>query len=190
LFGNPHNIFAPGIICGINDMGINMAVTGDITTWSVEYSNANCAVFWGGNPNQSERRSWTHLKKMKKEKDIKIIAVDPRQTKTTEIADIWLRLRPGTDTALAMGWLNVIINEELYDKDFVENWTTGFERLKQRVQQYSPDKVAVITGVPSEKIIEAARTYATHGPAIMPYGVAIDQIGLNGTRTEQVKVIM
>ncbi len=190
LFGNPHNIFAPGIICGINDMGINMAVTGDITTWTGDLSNTNCAVFWGSNPNQSEKRSWTHLVKMKKEKDVKIIAVDPRQTKTTDIADIWLRPRPGTDTAMAMAWLNVIINEELYDKDFVKNWTTGFDRLRERIQEYPPDKVAKITGVPSDKIIEAARTYATHGPAVMPYGVAIDQLGLNGTRTEQAKVIM
>ncbi len=190
LFGNPHNIFAPGIICGINDMGINMAVTGDVTTFSVDLSNSNCAVFWGANPSQSETRGWMHLKKMKKEKDVKVIVVDPRQTRTTEMADIWLRPRPGTDTALAMGWLNVIINEELYNKEFVENWTIGFNRLKERVQEYSPQTVSEITNVPVDKIIEAARTYATHGPAVMPYGVAIDQLGLNGTRTEQVKVIM
>ncbi len=190
LFGNPHNIFAPGIICGINDMGINMAVTGDVTTFSTDLSNSNCAVFWGSNPSQSETRSWTHLKKMKKEKDVKIIVVDPRQTRTTDMADIWLRPRPGTDTALAMGWLHVIINEELYDKDFVENWTVGFNRLKERVQEYPPQTVSEITDVPADKIIEAARTYATHGPSVMPYGVAIDQLGLNGTRTEQVKVIM
>ncbi|MFO8010887.1 MAG: molybdopterin-dependent oxidoreductase [Dehalococcoidia bacterium] len=190
LFENPHNIFAPGIICGINDMGINMAVTGDVTTWSTEVSGSGCVVLWGGNPAQSELRLWTHLVKAKKEKDIKIIAVDPRQTRTTQLADIWLQLRPGTDTALAMGWLNVIINEELYDKDFVENWTTGFDKLRERVQEYPPEKVSEITGVPSDKIVEAARIYATNGPAAMPYGVAIDQLGLNGTRTEHAKVIM
>ncbi|MFO8101043.1 MAG: molybdopterin-dependent oxidoreductase [Dehalococcoidia bacterium] len=190
LFGNPHNIFAPGIICGINDMGINMAVTGDVTTWSTDISNSGCIVFWGSNPAQSEMRTWTHLLKMKKEKDVKIIAVDPRRTKTTDIADIWLQLRPGTDTAMAMGWLNVIINEELYNREFVENWTTGFDKLKERVQEYPPEKVAEITGVPVEKIVEAARIYATQGPSSMPYGVAIDQLGLNGTRTEHAKVIM
>lgn len=190
LFGNPHNIYAPGIICGINDMGINMAVTGDVTTWSTDVPNSNCVVLWGSNPAQSETRLWTHLIKARKQKDIKIIAVDPRRTKTTDIADIWLQLRPGTDTALAMAWLNVIINEELYDKEFVENWTTGFDKLKERVQEYPPQKAAQITGVPADKITEAARTYATNGPASMPYGVAIDQLGLNGTRTEHAKVIM
>ncbi len=190
LFGNPHNIFAPGIICGINDMGINMAVAGDVTTWAVDASNARCVVFWGGNPAQSDPKLWTALTKTRKGKGIKVIAVDPRQTKTTTIADIWLRPRPGTDTALALGWLNVIINEELYDKQFVDNWTIGFDRLKDRVNEYPPEKVAEITGVSAEQIKEAARMYATSGPAVMPYGVAIDQLGLNGTRTEHAKIIM
>ncbi len=81
LFGNPHNIFAPGIICGINDMGINMAVTGDITTWTGDLSNTNCAVFWGSNPNQSERRSWAHLVKMKKKRMSRSLQLIPGRPK-------------------------------------------------------------------------------------------------------------
>ena len=190
LFGNPHNIFAPGIICGINDMAINMAVMGDVTTYAIEMSNAKCVVYWGSDPSESSLRNWAGILKKKRKGDVKVIVVDPRQTKTADIADIWLRLRPGTDTALALAWLNVIINEELYDKEFVAQWTVGFDKLKARVQEYSPQRVADITGVPAEKIVEAARMYATDGPACMPYGVAIDQLGLNGTRTEQCKIIM
>lgn len=190
LFGNPHNIFAPGIICGINDMGINMAVMGDITTWAVDTANARCVVLWGTDPAQSELRLWSALTRMRKEGKVKIIAVDPRGTKSTAIADLWLRPRPGTDTALALGWLNVIINENLYNADFVEKWTIGFDKLKERVREYTPGKVAVITGVPPEQIREAARLYAKEGPAVMPYGVAIDQLGLNGTRTEHAKIIL
>jgi anaerobic selenocysteine-containing dehydrogenase len=190
LFGNPHNIFAPGIICGINDMAINMAVMGDVTTYAIEMSNAKCVVYWGADPSESSQRNWAGILKKKRKGDVKVIVVDPRQTKTADIADIWLRLRPGTDTALALAWLNVIINEELYDKEFVARWTVGFDKLKARVQEYSPQRVADITGVPSEKIVESARMYATNGPACMPYGVAIDQLGLNGTRTEQCKIIM
>ncbi len=69
-------------------------------------------------------------------------------------------------------------------------WTVGFDQLKARVQEYPPERVAEITGVPAEEIVEAARTYATHGPACMPYGVAIDQLGLNGTRAEQCKIAL
>jgi thiosulfate reductase/polysulfide reductase chain A len=190
LFGNPHNIFAPGIICGINDMAINMAVMGDVTTYAIEMSKAKCVVYWGADPSESSLRNWAGILKKKRKGDVKVIVIDPRQTKTADMADIWLRLRPGTDTALALAWLNVIINEELYDKEFVTKWTIGFDELKARVQQYPPQRVADITGVPADKIVEAARLYAANGPACMPYGVAIDQLGLNGTRTEQCKIIM
>ncbi|MBW1916218.1 MAG: molybdopterin-dependent oxidoreductase, partial [Deltaproteobacteria bacterium] len=105
----------------------------------------------------------------------KLIVVDPRFTWEASKANLWLQLRPGTDAALALGMLNVIINEDLYDKDFVEQWTFGFDKLKDRVQEYTPEKVEEITWVPSEKIIKAARMYATSKPAILHPGVAIEQ---------------
>jgi len=108
----------------------------------------------------------------------KLIVVDPRLTWLASKADIWLQLRPGTDGALALGMLNVIINEELYDKEFVEKWCYRFDKLKERVQQYTPEKVADITWVPEERIIEVARLYAKSKPATVLQGQAIDtQIG-------------
>jgi thiosulfate reductase/polysulfide reductase chain A len=190
LFGNPHNIFAPGVICGINCMAISMAVMGDVISWGSHFARSKCLVFWGANPSESDPRQWVTVLKHRRERDIKIIVIDPRQTRTTDIADIWLRPRPGTDTALAMAWLNVIISEKLYDKEFVDRWTVGFEKLQARVEQYPPERVAEITGVPAQKIAESAIMYATNRPASMPYGVTIDQQGLNGTRTEQARIIM
>jgi anaerobic selenocysteine-containing dehydrogenase len=76
---------------------------------------------------------WAGEKRIK-ELGGKLIVIDPRQTAEAKIADIWLQLRPGTDGAIAMGWLNIIINEELYDKEFVKNWTVGFEELRGRVK--------------------------------------------------------
>ncbi|GAI51606.1 unnamed protein product, partial [marine sediment metagenome] len=81
------------------------------------------------------------------------------------MADIHLQLRPGTDGALALGMMNVIINEQLYDKEFVEKWTVGFGELKQLVQQYPPERVEQITRVPAAKVREAAILYATEKPA-------------------------
>ena len=104
----------------------------------------------------------------------KLIVVDPRVTWIAGRAEIHLQSRPGTDGALALGMLNVIINEGLYDKEFVENWTFGFDELKERVQDYPPDKVAEVTWVPKEKIIEAARLYADSKPAAIHWGVPID----------------
>lgn len=190
LFGNPHNVFASGTICSANVMAMDSAVMGYSCGFAGSLRNTKCVVFWGTNPHQAWQRTWVALLREKKRRDIKVIAVDPRRTRTTDIADIWLQPRPGTDSALALGWLNVVLNEELYDKEFVARWTTGFERLKERVSEYPVERVAGITGVPAEKIVAAARMYATNKPAFMPYGVAIDMLGRNGTRTEQSRVIL
>ena len=104
----------------------------------------------------------------------KIISVDPRHTWLTTRAEHHLQVRPGTNGALALGMLNVIINEDLYDKEFVEKWTYGFEELKERVQEYPPDKVAAITEISEGLIKDAARLYATNSPAAIQWGVPID----------------
>ncbi|MBW1900727.1 MAG: molybdopterin-dependent oxidoreductase [Deltaproteobacteria bacterium] len=190
LFGNPYNTFSHGVMCGVNDMAINRAVLGDDSSHTGSAAGTNCLVIWGGDPSESNHRAWATILKEKRERDIKVIVVDPRQTGTTKIANVWLQPRPGTDTALAMAWLNVIINEELYEKEFVEKWTVGFDKLKTRVQDYPPDKCAEITGIPVEKIVESARMYATGKPSSIAYGVAADHFGVNGTRTEHARIIL
>ena len=84
-------------------------------------------------------------------------------------------MRPGTDTALALGMLHVIVNEKLYDKEFVENYTHGWEPFVKRVNEYPLERVEEITWVPKEKIREAARLFATTKPAAIQWGVAIEQ---------------
>jgi len=105
----------------------------------------------------------------------KLIAIDPRLTRIAARADIWLQLRPGTDTALALGMLNVIVNEKLYDRDFVENHVYGWDPFVKRINEYSLERVEKITLVPKEKIINAARLFATTNPAAIQWGVAIEQ---------------
>ena len=84
-----------------------------------------------------------------------------------------------------MGWLNVIIREGLYDKDFVDKWTTGFDKLAERAADYPPDVVATIAGVSVERIVESARMYAATKPASLYRGLATDQLGLNSSRVAQ-----
>ena len=100
------------------------------------------------------------------------------------------RLRPGTDAALALGWLNVIIAENLYDKDFVEKWCHGFDALKERVKQYPPRKVAEITWLSEQDIVQTARLYATSKPAAIIWGVKSDMQGRNVTGITQAKCIL
>ncbi len=111
-----------------------------------------------------------------------LILIDPRATRLAPRADLWLRIRPGTDCALAMGMLHVIIREELYDKDFVRDWTYGFDKLSERVRNYTPERVAEITWIPKDKIVEAARIFAREKPGCIQVGEALEA-SINATHT-------
>jgi anaerobic selenocysteine-containing dehydrogenase len=104
-----------------------------------------------------------------------LIVIDPRATTLASRATLWLQIRPGTDAALALGMMNVIINENLYDKEFVEKWTHGFDKLKERVQEYPPSKVAEITWVPEDKIVQAARLFAKDTPGCIQIGSSLER---------------
>jgi len=108
------------------------------------------------------------------EKGATLIVIDPRKTALVRQGDLWVRLRPGSDLALALGMINVIIKENLYDKSFVNEWTVGFEELKRHVQNYPPDRVADITWVKKECIEEITRMYATAKPACIQMGNAFE----------------
>ena len=105
---------------------------------------------------------------------VRLIVVDPRKTELAKRADLWLQLRPGTAQALALGFLHVIIEEALYDKEFVEKYTYGFEDLARHVKAYAPEAVSEITWVPADRIREAARMYAAAKPAALQWGNAIE----------------
>ena len=104
----------------------------------------------------------------------RMIVVDPRRTELADKAELWLQLRPGTDNALALGFIHVIIEESLYDKEFVSKYTYGFEELASHVKPYSPNYVSRITWVPAELIRKAARLYAAAKPAALQWGNAIE----------------
>ncbi|MDP6087823.1 MAG: molybdopterin-dependent oxidoreductase [Nitrospinota bacterium] len=134
-----------------------------------------CYMVWGQSPvatcNDGNHGHWIiHCLK----RGSKLIVIDPHYTWLASRAAIWLPIRPGADGALALGMLNVIINERLYDEKFVDNWTVGFEELKARVQEYPLERVAEITWVRKELIAEAARLYAKSKSAALQWGVPVD----------------
>jgi len=134
-----------------------------------------CILAVGVNPSQSIPRLWKTMRDCKK-LGVKTIVVDPRKTQTAELADLWLQIRPGTDTALMMSMVNVVIEEELYDRDFVEKWCYGFDKVAERVRDYPPEKVAEITWIPAEKIREAARMFAKNKPAVSMNGMGNEHL--------------
>ncbi len=136
-----------------------------------------CVVVWGCNITEtgaSDGMCGYQLTQTLK-RGAKLIVIDPRRTDIASKADHWVQLRPGTDDALALGMLHTIIEEGLFDKDFVENWTVGFDELAERVKEYPPERVEEITWVPAETICDTARLYATTKPACIQWGVALDQ---------------
>ncbi|MBW1801453.1 MAG: molybdopterin-dependent oxidoreductase [Deltaproteobacteria bacterium] len=140
-----------------------------------EFEVPKVIIVWGNHPTATDPDGFFgHWIVDCMKRGTKIISVDPRYTWLTTRAEYHLRLRPGTGGALALGMLNVIINEGLYDKAFVEKWTYGFDELKERVQEFTPSKTAEITEVPEDLIAEAARFYAGNKPGGIHWGVAVD----------------
>jgi anaerobic selenocysteine-containing dehydrogenase len=105
----------------------------------------------------------------------KIVTVDPRCTWLAANSEHWLQVRPGSDGALALGLANVIISEGLYDADFVDRWTYGFDEFAAYAAQFTPEETSRITWVPAEKIRAAARLLASSKNALLQWGVALDQ---------------
>ncbi|MFC2058942.1 molybdopterin-dependent oxidoreductase, partial [Chloroflexota bacterium] len=178
LWGTP-NYFWQGKNCGEAEYLAESAIYG-YPTMNIPISGiTECAIMWGRNA-WAWHGNWLPFIQAKKA-GMKLVVVDPRLSESAQEADIWVQLRPGTDGALALGMLNVIINEELYDREFVDKWCLGFNELKALAAKYPPDKVENITWVPKEQIIKVARLYATSKPALLTMGVAAAHLGRGAT---------
>jgi anaerobic selenocysteine-containing dehydrogenase len=135
-----------------------------------------CVLVWGHNPLNSgpDGELPFHTRRLIEAGRTKYIVVDPRRTRIAERAAVWLQVRPGTDDALALAMLNVIIGEGLYDEDFVARWTYGFDRLAAHVRTFTPEWAAPITWVNAETIRAGARLFAATRPATLEWGCAIE----------------
>ena len=174
LFGTP-NVLTPGHMCYLPRIAISKVMGMEIPM--VDYdSRPKCVISWGANhliSNPDENKGINLAQTLRD--GAKHIVIDPRRSKLVDRADLWLQLRPATDSALAMGMMKVIVDEDLYDKEFVEKYTTGFDKFVERLQEFPLERVEKITWVPKEKIVEAARIYATTKPAALQWGVGIEQ---------------
>lgn len=155
--------------------------------WDDErYTLTEVIILWGKQPLDSNPDGFFgHALIDAMRRGTRIINVDPRVNWLSTRADIHLQLRPGTDTALGMAMLDVIIKEDLYDHDFVDYWCYGFEQLAERVATMPAEKAAEICGLDVEDIVKAARMYALAKPAAIMWGLAVDQ-KTNGMQNGQV----
>lgn len=146
--------------------------TGGLDVESLAY--ARYIIVWGMNMISTNLHAWPFVLEAQA-KGAKVVVIDPVRTRTAKQADWHIPIRPGTDAALALGMMNVIIAEGLVDAEYVENHTLGFDELKERAAQYPPERVAEITGVPAEDVRELARGYATTQPSAIRQGVALER---------------
>ena len=129
-----------------------------------DYAHARLILIWGSNTLTSNLHLWPFIQEARKT-GARIIVIDPARTRTAQAADEWIAIRPGTDAALALAMMHVIIAEGLTDESYVREHTLGFNELVAHVKVWTPARAAAITGVPAERIIHLAREYATVRPA-------------------------
>ncbi len=155
-------------------------VTGLGIVGGEDVDNTRCALIVGRNPSAADPVQWMALKRAKKN-GAKLVVIDPAETPAANAAEIWLRPTPGSDAAIALSMTHVIIEEGLYDREFITNWTVGFDKLRQRASEFPPARAAALSGVSEDDITKAARLYAD-GPSCFVSGHGIDAFS-NGVQT-------
>ena len=148
--------------------------SGAMTNSITELEDADCILVIGSNTAEQHPLIARYILRAK-EKGAKLIVVDPRAITLTQFADYHLRQRPGTDVAVFNGFMNVILANGLEDKEFIKERTEGFEELKETVKNYTPEHVEKITGIPKDKLVAAATTYAKTEHASIVYSMGITQ---------------
>jgi anaerobic selenocysteine-containing dehydrogenase len=169
LFGSPNVVstqdvcHSPREVSGIHTCGFYPVAD--------FHHKSDLVVLWGSNITSTNEEGEICSLLMKQVKQgTKLIIVDPRKTVLAGRSEHWLQVQPGTDHALALGFLNVIITEKLYDEAFVSTWTTGFDELAAHVKTFTPEKMSAITRIPADFIKKAARDYAQAPSAVIQWG--------------------
>ena len=158
--------------------------SGAMTNPISDIEKSDVILITGSNTTENHPVLSTYIKRVASFMDTKLIVVDPRRIPITRFATIWMRQTLGTDVAWINGMMHIIIKEGLYDKEYVESRTEGFEELRATVEQYTPERVEKITGIPKDQLVEAAHLYAQANAASIFYAMGITQ---HITGTDNVK---
>jgi anaerobic selenocysteine-containing dehydrogenase len=164
--------------------GVRSVYGANMGTEPEQFRHSKYIIAWAANIHGNNVHLWPFIEEARRN-GAKLIVIDPYRTRTAACADWHIPINPGTDVALALGMMHVIINENLYDADYVSRHTVGFDELRQKVQEYPPEKVADWTGMSVADVQKLAREYATVRPSVirMNYGVQRSQNGGMASRT-------
>jgi len=185
-FGSP-NTTGVGALCYVSyGMIAPRACFGDyMLNMTEDMDNADLILVWGENPATDSSPINLGRLRQAQQRGARVIVIDHRRSETAQALRCeWVGVRPGTDGALALGAIQVLLAEDLYDMDFVHNWTHGFAELREYVQSFTPKRVAQITGIPAEQVHDLARAMArARGCSILSYtGLEYSNSGVQAIR--------
>ncbi|MRW86996.1 molybdopterin-dependent oxidoreductase [Pseudoduganella sp. FT26W] len=150
--------------------GYKYTIGGSIGTDMEQFQHAKLLIIWGGNPIASNLHFWTRAQEAKRN-GARLIAIDPYRSLTAEKCHQHIALLPGTDAALALGLMHVLIKEDLLDHDYIAQYTLGFEELKQRAAEWTPERVAATCGITVDEVVDLARLYGGMAKAGEPVAI-------------------
>ena len=161
----------------------NLVYGKKLGTPTEDFRLAKLILAWGANIHGNNVHLWPFVEQARRS-GARLIVIDPYRTRTAALADWHIAIRPGTDAALALGLMHVILNEGLEDRAYINEMTHGFEQLAERAREYTPERVAAWTGITAGEIERLAREYATTRPAAlrMNYGVQRSENGGTAVR--------
>jgi molybdopterin guanine dinucleotide-containing S/N-oxide reductase-like protein len=171
-------------ICSVaGGAGLQSVIGRNIGSEPQAFRDSRYIIAWGANIHATNIHLWPFIQEARRN-GAKLVVIDPYKTRTARCADWYLPINPGTDVALALAMMHVIINENLYHADYVSKYTLGFDQLRERVQEYPPERVAAWTGIAAGDITTLAREYAVVRPAAIRvnYGVQRSENGGSAMR--------
>jgi len=167
-------------ICSMaGTVGMRMTVGANIGADPEGIPESDLVLLWGTNTLTANPHLWPFVLEAR-ERGARVIAIDPICTRTAAQCDEWIAIRPGTDAALALGMMHVLLAQQLEDTDFIERHTLGFEQLRERVREYPPDRVSAITGIPQETIVSLGERYARARSAFIRVNYGLQRHGGGG----------
>ena len=179
---------ARNICSAAGEAGLESVLGVKLGTEPEQFRHSRYIIAWAANIHGNNVHLWPFIEEARRQ-GAKLVVIDPYRTRTAACADWYLPINPGTDAALALGMMHVIIGENLYDADYVGRYTVGFEALRNKVQEYTPERVAQWTGIAASDIVKLAREYATTRPAVIRLNYGVQRSEGGGTATRAVAML-
>jgi anaerobic selenocysteine-containing dehydrogenase len=152
------------------------------------FPHAKLIIAWAANIHGNNIHLWPFVEEARRN-GAKLVVIDPYATRTARAADWHIPINPGTDSALALGLMHIIMRDRLFDRDYVTRWTCGFDQLQERAAEYPPDRVSSLTGIPVADIERLAHDYATTRPAVIRLNYGVQRSDNGGAATRAIAML-